>query len=63
MVQILLEKYKFKSVVEYMKKHLFGGFGDKLDAYAEYLFKESTETNWQAIVNSNTFWDTKEYEV
>ena len=63
MVQVLLEKYKFKNVVEYLKKNLFGGFGDKVDSYSEYLFKETTETNWQAIVNSNTFWDTKEVSI
>ncbi len=63
MVQILLEKYKLKNVLEYLKQTLFGGFGDKIDSFSEYLFKETTETNWQAIVNSNTFWDIKNTEV
>ena len=62
MVQILLEKHKLKSVLEYLKKSLFGENGDKADNYAESLFRENSVTDWQAIVNSNSYWDEKASE-
>jgi len=63
MVQILLEKHHLKSVLEYLKKSLFGENGDKADNYAETLFKENSTTDWQAIVNSNSYWDEKALDV
>ena len=62
-MQILIEKRHLRDILQYLKKYLFAGHGDKVDNYAEQLFKESSDTSWQAIVNSNSFWDDKTSEV
>ena len=62
-MQIVIEKHHLRAILEYLKKYLFAGQGDKVDNYAEQLFKESSDTSWQAIVNSNSFWDDKTSEV
>jgi len=59
MIQILLEKHHLKNILDYLKKSLFGENGDKADNFAEILFKENSVTDWQAIVNSNSYWDEK----
>lgn len=63
MMQILLDKHHLRQILEYLKKYLFAGQGDKVDNYTEQLFKESSDTSWQAIVNSNSFWDDKTSDV